>query len=209
VVARNRGYSGTENVWPPADIDGGTIAMGKASKYSGPLATPIDLRKLPLEGDLGALVFEEISKKIPALIDHYQIDRALPAEQILLQLVFHLARDHVPGFRISSPRKRGAKPKWTLDECRALVDAVNAHKTPKGMLKAAITKAMKRPEWRWSREVHKVPSIETRYHEAVRTIQLFEFLRSHSPEESFAALMTRYGPPGKRSSRKRTTKTPG
>ena len=29
--------------------------MGKAPKYSGPLATPIDLRKLPLEGDPDAL----------------------------------------------------------------------------------------------------------------------------------------------------------
>jgi hypothetical protein len=171
--------------------------MGKVSKYSGPLATPIDLRKLPLEGDPDALVFEEILKKIRALIDHYQIDRALPAEQLFLQLACHLAFDHVPGF--SSPRKGGAKPKWTLDECRALVDTVNANKTGKG-LKVAITKAMKQPEWRWGQDVH---SIETRYHEAVRTIQRFEFLRSHSPEEAFAALMTWYGPT------KRTTKTPG
>src|SRR5262245_5437138 len=34
----------------------GTIAMRKAPKYSGPLATPIDLRKLPLEGDLFELL---------------------------------------------------------------------------------------------------------------------------------------------------------
>ena len=176
--------------------------MGKASKYSGLLATPIDLRKLPLEGDLDALMFEEISQKIPALIDHYQIDRALPAEQIFPLLALHLAFDHVPGFRISSPRKRGAKPKWTLNECRALVDLVNAHKTRKGMLKVAITKAMKQPEWRWGRDV---PSIETRYHEAVRTIQHFGFLRNHPAWEAAGELMKWYRP---ESTRKRTTKTP-
>jgi hypothetical protein len=181
------------------------MAMGKAPKYSGPLATPIDLRKLPLEGDLDELVFEEVSKKFGALIDHYQIDLALPAEQIYLRLAYLLASHHVPGFRISNPQKRGPKPKWTLDECRALVDTVNANKAGKG-LKAAISKAMKQPEWSWGRDVH---SIETRYHEAVRTIQRFEFLRSHSPEEAFVALMTWYVPPGKRSGRKRTTKTPG
>ena len=175
--------------------------MGKAPKYSGLLATPVDLRKLPLEGDLDALVLE----KIAALIDHYQIDRALPAEQIFLQLACRLAFDHVPGFRISNSRKRGAKPKWTLDECLALVATIHANKTQKG-LKAAITKAMKRPEWRWSRDVHDVPSIETRYHEAVRTIQHFEFLRNHPAWEAAGELMKWYGPG---STRKRTTKTPG
>jgi hypothetical protein len=178
--------------------------MGKASKYSGPLATPIDLRKLPLEGDLVELVSEEFLKKIRALTDRYQIDRTLPPEQIYFRLAFLLASHHVPGFRIINQQKRGAKPKWTLNECRALVDTVNANKTGKG-LKAAISKAMKQPGWRWKRNIR---SIGARYHEAVRTIQRFEFLRSHSPEEAFARLMTWYGPPSKGSSRKRATKTP-
>jgi len=176
----------------------------EAPEYSGPLVTPIDLRKLPLEGDLKALVFEEIIKKIFLLIDHYQIDTAIPAEQIFLNLACRLASDHVPGFRIFNSRKRGAKPKWTLDECRALVDIVNANKTRKG-LKAAITAAMKQPAWRWNR---KVPSIEARYREAVHTIQRFEFLSNCSREQAFAALKTWYGPVGKASTRKRTTETP-
>src|SRR5262245_10368167 len=103
--------------------------MRKTPKYSGLLAMPIDLRKSTLEGDPDELVFEEISKKIRALVDHYQIDRELPAEQIFLRLAHRLAFDHVPGFRISNPPKQGAPTKWTLDECRALVDMVNAHKT--------------------------------------------------------------------------------
>lgn len=182
----------------------GTIGMGKAPKYEGPLATPIDLRKLPLEGDLDASVIEEFSKKIAALIDHYQIDRTLPAEQIWFQLACRLAFHHVPGCRILK-KKRGAKPKWTLDECRALVDTVNASNTGKG-LKVAISKAMKQHTWRWSRNVRSIGSIETRYYEAMRTIQRFEFLRDHSPEEAFERLMEWYGPAGKASARKRTTK---
>src|SRR5262245_49230499 len=166
--------------------------MGKASKYSGPLATPIDLSKLPLEGDLHELVLEEIKKKFVALIDHYQIDRALPDEEIFFQLAHCLASDHVPGLRISNPPKQGAPPKWTLDEYRALVDMVNAHKTGKS-LKAAMNEAMKQPGWRWGRNIR---SIEARYHEALRFIQLSEFLRDHSPEEAFETLMDWYGPAG-------------
>src|SRR5262245_35353754 len=101
--------------------------MGKAPKHGGRLATPIDLRKLPLEGDLDALVQEELSRKIVALIDHYRIDPGLPGEHLYFTLACLLAFDHVPGFRISNTQKRGAKPKWTVDECRALVEAVNAN----------------------------------------------------------------------------------
>src|SRR5262245_10506227 len=127
------------------------MAMGKPPKYSGPLATPIDVRKLSLHKlslgvDLEALVLEELSKKFDALIDHYQIDRALPSEQLYFMLAHRLAFDHVAGFRIINSQKRGANPKWTLDECRALVDTIHANKTQKG-LKAAITKAMNRREW--------------------------------------------------------------
>src|SRR5262245_19287874 len=124
--------------------------MGKAPKYSGPLATPIDLRKLLLEGDLFEVVRKEIFKKFGALIDHYQIDRTLPAEQLFFDLACRLAFHHVPGFRVINSQRRGAKPKWTLDECLALVDAVNVHKRGKG-LKVALAAAIKQPGWRWTR----------------------------------------------------------
>src|SRR5262245_12479817 len=109
---------------PSTDMTG--TAMRKAPKYSGLLATSIDLHKLPLEGDLDALVQEELSKRIAALIERYHIDPGLPAEQVYLTLACRLAFDHVPAFRIS--RKRRAKPKWTLDKYRALVDAVDANR---------------------------------------------------------------------------------
>src|SRR5262249_37767801 len=91
----------------------GTVAMGQASKYPSLLATPIDLRKLPLEGDLFELVLEELSTRIVALTKYYQIDPMLPVDQIYRMLACRLAFHHVPGLRISNPqRKRGAKPKW-------------------------------------------------------------------------------------------------
>jgi len=146
-----------------------------------------DLHKLPLEGDLDALVQEELSKRIAALIERYHIDPGLPAEQVYLTLACRLAFDHVPAFRIS--RKRRAKPKWTLDKYRALVDAVDANRTGIG-LKAAINRAMEQPGWRWGRDIR---SIEARYHEAVRIIQRSEYLCGHSPEQTFEALVSWYG----------------
>jgi hypothetical protein len=175
VVARNRNYLGLECCGLRPTL-AGNIAMGGASKYSGLLATPIDLRKLPSEGDLFDLVMQEANKKIVALIDHYQIDRTLPTEQQLLLLVHFLARRHVPGFRIVNPQRRGIKSKWTIAEQRKLVAAIDAHK-PKDGVEAAIKAAMQEPTWRWEKE--NARSIRVRYYEAVRDIRTFELLRKN------------------------------
>jgi hypothetical protein len=59
----------------------------KPKKYSGILAKPIDLRKTPFGTDLNAFVDGEISTRIRALLDHCDIDAALPSEEISSQLV--------------------------------------------------------------------------------------------------------------------------
>jgi hypothetical protein len=175
----------------------------RPQKYSGILAKPIDLSEAPYGPDLEAFVRGEILKKIPALLDHYGIDDALPLENKWCQVAIKLALAHVPGFQIKMSKQRGAKRKWTLDECRALINAIGAEKTNKG-LKVAISKAMK-PQWKWSRST---ASIQTRYHEAVLQIKRDEFVRNH-PEGVLGALMDWDVMPGNKSSRKRTTKKPG
>jgi hypothetical protein len=177
--------------------------MLKTKKYSGILAKPIDLKEMPFGTNRDAFVDEEILKRCGALFVHYDIDAALPSEKMWRQLAIKLAYAHVAGFHIKTSKRKGAKRKWTLDECRALVAAIDAEKTTKGLLKVAIRKAMKQLKWSGS-----IASIQTRYHEAVLQIKRDEFVRNH-PEGVLGALMDWDVMPGNKSSRKRTTKKPG
>jgi hypothetical protein len=79
--------------------------------YSGILAQPMPQWTIltpPMEGELAAL----IDKKFTALFAHYEIDATGAFEggptmaSAWANLAFHLAREHVPGFR-GLPRKRG------------------------------------------------------------------------------------------------------
>ena len=99
----------------------------KRVKYAGALAKPIDLLRLP-DGDPEHAVMDEFQRRIALLVLHFGIDPALPPESVWFQLAVRLAFAHVPGFGIQSLKRKGAKRKWTPEERRALVDAVNAQK---------------------------------------------------------------------------------
>ena len=175
----------------------------KRVKYAGALAKPIDLLRLP-DGDPEHAVMDEFQRRIALLVLHFGINPALPPESLWFQLAVRLAFAHVPGFGIQSRKRKGAKRKWTPEERRALVDAVDAQKKGQG-LKVAIRSAMKQPGWKWKGSI---PSIETRYHEAVRHIESVEFMRSH-PQGPLAAMMELdflERERSKRPKRKRTTK---
>jgi hypothetical protein len=176
----------------------------KPKKYSGILAKPIDLREQPFGTDSDVFIREEILKKIPALLDHCDVDDALTLEKKWYQVALKLAFAHVPGFDVTSSKRKGRKRKWTVEESQALVNAIHAEKTTKG-LKVAIRLATKRPQWRWSKSV---ASIQARYHEAVQQIKQHEWPRNH-PDGILGALMDWDAAPGNRPSRNRTTKKPG
>jgi hypothetical protein len=144
----------------------------KRPNYPGALAKPIDLLKLPSHE-----FRDEFAQRLALLLDHFGIDLTLPPENLWFQLAVKLALAHVPGFGFRSLKRKGAKRKWTPEERRALVDAVDAQNKGKG-LKVAIRSAMKQPGWKWKENV---PSIQTRYHEAVRYIELAKFIRSQGP----------------------------
>jgi hypothetical protein len=175
----------------------------KPKKYLGALAKPIDVRgpeilSRPELPDEHAAIRAEIQDRFALLLKHYEIDLFLPLEQVSWSLAVCLAFDHVPGFQIRAGKPKGAKRRWTLDECRALVSAVDAKKTNKGV-KVAIGMAMRRKDWKWGTNVK---SIEVRYHEAMRQIKFDE----QFPPYSFKKLMAAgemYRP-----RRKRTTKRP-
>jgi hypothetical protein len=185
-----------------AGIDRGRCRMPKKrAKYTGTLAKPIDLLKLPNHEDA---VRDDFAQRLALLFRHFGIDLALPPENLWFQLAVKLAVTHVPGFGVRSLKQKGAKRKWTPEERRALVEAVDAQNKGKG-LKVAIRSAMKQPGWKWKKNV---PSIETRYHEAVRHIERVKFMRSH-PQEPLAAMMESdflERERSKRPKRKRTTK---
>jgi hypothetical protein len=173
----------------------------KRVKYAGALAKPIDLLRLP-DGDLEHAVMDEFAQRLALLLDHFGIDSALPPESVWFQLAVKLAFAHVPGFGFRSLKRKGAKRKWTPEERQALVDAVDAQNKGKG-LKVAIRSAIKQPGWKWKGSI---PSIQTRYHEAFRYIELAKFIRSHRPG---GALMDLDLPERrKRPNRKRATKNP-
>jgi hypothetical protein len=175
----------------------------KRVKYAGALAKPIDLLRLP-DSDLEHAVMDEFAQRLALLLDHFGIDSALAPESLWFQLAVKLAFAHVPGFGFRSLTRKGAKRKWTPEERQALVDAVDAQNKGKG-LKVAIRSAMKQPGWKWKGSI---PSIETRYHEAVRYIELAKFIRSH-PQGPGGALMDCDLPERrKRPNRKRATKNP-
>lgn len=177
----------------------------RPKKYTGKLTKPIDLRRRelllrPEFPNIDAAVEAEIIEKTRLLLVHYGIELALPPEQMWQRLALNLAFAHVPGFHITASSRKGAKRKWTLDECRALVCAVDAQKTNKG-LKVAIRMAMKRKGWKWGTNL---ASMEVRYHEAVRQIKADEFARNHP--YSFEGLMSSGDMYTPRRKRTRTTK---
>jgi hypothetical protein len=175
----------------------------KRVKYAGALAKPIDLLRLP-DGDLEHAVMDEFAQRLALLLDHFGIDSALPPESVWFQLAVKLAFAHVPGFGFRSLKRKGAKRKWTPEERQGLVDAVDAQNKGKG-LKVAIRSAIKQPGWKWKGSI---PSIETRYHEAVRHIERMKFIRSH-PQGPLVAMMDLdflEREHSKRPKRKRTTK---
>lgn len=165
--------------------------------YSGALAQPIDLRKLGLVLDEDA-VRKEIVRKTALLVEHFGIDPTLPPERFWQALAVRLAFDHVPGLNIVVSGRRGAKRKWTLEECRKLVRAVDAQGLRKG-IKHAVRMARKKDNWKWGAHV---PSIEARYFEAVRRIKQDEFIKSH-PDGVLGALMSGdlFDHPSKRTTR--------
>src|SRR5262245_58801710 len=120
----------------------------KPIKYRGALAKPINLQKLDIFKGISKNVSDEIIERLRLLINHYGIDVTLSPEQIIWELALSLAFEHVPGFQITQQQYRGAKRKWTLEECRALIAAVDAQKTTKG-IKVAIKRAMRQKDWRW------------------------------------------------------------
>jgi len=71
--------------------------------------------KIPADGtDYMSLVLD----KLEALFDHYEISKE-PGMWVML--AFHLARDHVPGFKIEQPPRR----RWgkrTADDIKILVE---------------------------------------------------------------------------------------
>jgi hypothetical protein len=150
----------------------------KPTTYLGLLAKPIDLQELasrPEFADANAASKAEITDRLGLLFKHYDVDLTLTSEQAWSSLAIKLAFAHVPGFQFATRAKRGAKRKWTLDECQSLVSAVNAQNTAKG-LKGAIGRAIKQKDWKWGANIG---SIEVRYHEAMRQIKAQEFVRDH------------------------------
>ena len=173
----------------------------KRPNYPGALAKPIDLLKLSSHEDA---VWDEFVRRHALLLDHFGIDRALPPENLWFKLAVELALAHVPGFGFRSLKRKGAKRKWTLEECRALVDAVDAQNKEKG-LNVAIRSAMKQPGWKWKGSI---PSIQTRYHEAIRKIELDQFIRSHPQGPLSPSMDDLFLERSKRRNRKRATKKP-
>jgi hypothetical protein len=177
----------------------------KLKKYPGKLAKPFDVRRefslRPEFSDMDAAFDAAISERLVLLLSHYEIELTLPEEKIWYGLALNLAFAHVPGFSVKKSKQKGPKRKWTLEECRTLVAAVDAQKTNKG-LKEAIKKARMGKGWKWGTHV---PSIEVRYHEAKRRIKFDAFVRNH-PHGALGALMS---DEMDKLLRKRTTKKPG
>ena len=106
--------------------------MGKRPKprYRGKLAEPQKpLLTMPLARALSGMspdeavisaeeardqLRAEVLEKLRLLLDHYGISR--DDKQYWRNLALALARDHVPGFQIAQPTKRGPKKSWMPDE---------------------------------------------------------------------------------------------
>jgi hypothetical protein len=104
-------------------------------KYGGVLS-----KKLPPKNDgkkLAALLrededafqalvdaeWDQIIAKIPALLDHYEIDHNLNPDHKLFKLAMALAKAHVPGFQCG--KKRGAPTKWDSEKRRKAAHALD------------------------------------------------------------------------------------
>ncbi len=117
------------------------------TNYEGALSKPIEVvpvhlqnrMLLPLFNNLSSIkdklieqqkifISTQKSEKIIELFKHYKID--VNAPNATMKLILALANNHVPGFQVVTPQKKGARKKWSDDDLLILWWEVEQSKIP-------------------------------------------------------------------------------
>ena len=153
-----------------------------APPYSGPLADPIRLHVPVIAHVLGVehpavqeamvkenwRIVDEIIRKLDLLLDHHELDQDNPHKWEML--VFRIARQFIPGFRLMTAAPAGAPLEWGPFELAGLYIEVEAL-TKQGMSAMDACRLLLRADdgaWRYPR-CRSVRTLYRRYQQSKRS----------------------------------------
>jgi len=176
--------------------------LNKAIKVPPPPHPPTILSEKPdyesshakHKKEVDEIISREVSRKMPVLLDHYELD-ANDAD-VWYKLALKLAINHVPGFDLYGKRQSGRKSTWNfISHAKLYFDVLRETKgqLEKENIQAACYHLLKKEPWTWflQEKGFKKPSAKTlqnQFSAARRSplVKMFEALpNDHKAKQAF------------------------